>query len=264
MKMFVKEGSIVREIWGNSDTVLFIFAGAAAEFALNKAVDWLYYTNKLPQDPLGRLFSTVKYARTIIYSSEEQAHQSIDFIQKIHGSVETSRGMAIPDWAYRDVLFMLIDYSIISYETLKRKLTSLEKNEVYDVFYRFGNRMGLKELPNTYTSWLPVRDAHLKENLHKSKFTVDLFKQYKKHLGLFRYNLLIGVQKLIVPETAKEMLFKNHFTILKPIIELYKISKFLKIDAIIKSGLLPSEYKDQIREIDVQPDTTPKEKPQLE
>lgn len=120
--MFVKEGSIVREIWGNSDTVLFIFAGAAAEFALNKAVDWLYYTNKLPKDPLGRLFSTVKYARTIIYSSQEQAHQSIDFIQKIHSSVETSRGMSIPDWAYRDVLFMLIDYSIISYETLERKL----------------------------------------------------------------------------------------------------------------------------------------------
>ncbi|MEJ7663471.1 MAG: hypothetical protein WKG07_29945 [Hymenobacter sp.] len=39
--------------------VLFIFAGAAAEFALNKAVDWLYFTGRLPADPLGRLFSTV-------------------------------------------------------------------------------------------------------------------------------------------------------------------------------------------------------------
>ena len=250
--MFVKKDSIVREIWGNSDTVLFIFAGAAAEFALNKAVDWLYYTNKLPEDPLGRLFSTVKYARTIIYSSEEQAHQSIDFIQKIHGSVETSRGMAIPDWAYRDVLFMLIDYSIISYETLERKLTSVEKDEVYDVFYRFGIRMGLKELPENFSNWIPVRVIHLKENLRKSEFTVDLFKQYKKHLGLFRYNLLIGVQKLIVPEIAREMLFKNHFTIFKPVIEFYKISRFLKIDKVLKSSLLPSEYKDQIKEIDIQ------------
>lgn len=253
MKMFVKQGSIVREVWGNSDTVLFIFAGAAAEFALNKAVDWLYYTNKLPEDPLGRLFSTVKYARTIIYSSEDQAHQSIDFIQKIHGSVETSRGMSIPDWAYRDVLFMLIDYSIISYEILERKLTHLEKDEVYDVFYRFGSRMGLKELPENFTNWIPVRDAHLKENLQKSEFTVDLFKQYKKHLGLFRYSLLIGVQKLIVPEIAREMLFKNHFTVLKPIIDVYKISRFLKINKVLKNGLLPSEYKEQIREIDVQP-----------
>ena len=30
---FVQENSIVRELWGKSDTILFIFAGAAAEFA---------------------------------------------------------------------------------------------------------------------------------------------------------------------------------------------------------------------------------------
>ncbi|MFN5477681.1 MAG: hypothetical protein ACK484_13915 [Sphingobacteriales bacterium] len=59
MKTFTPQDSIVRRIWGKSDTVLFIFAGAAAEFALNKAVDWLYFTGKLPSDPIGRLFSTV-------------------------------------------------------------------------------------------------------------------------------------------------------------------------------------------------------------
>ena len=53
MKHFVAKHSIVRTIWGRADTVLFIFAGAAAEFALNKAVDWLYFTGKVPQDPLG-------------------------------------------------------------------------------------------------------------------------------------------------------------------------------------------------------------------
>ena len=51
MKFFVVKGSVVREIWGKGDTILFIFAGAAAEFSLNKAVDWLYYTGKLPADP---------------------------------------------------------------------------------------------------------------------------------------------------------------------------------------------------------------------
>lgn len=64
---FVKENSIVREIWGKSDTILFIFAGAAAEFALNKSVDWLYFTGKLPNDPIRRLFSTVEYARKITW-----------------------------------------------------------------------------------------------------------------------------------------------------------------------------------------------------
>jgi len=65
MSFFVSKNSIVREVWGKSDTVLFIFAGASAEFALNKAVDWLYFTGKLPSDPIGRLFSTVTYARRI-------------------------------------------------------------------------------------------------------------------------------------------------------------------------------------------------------
>ena len=69
MNNFVKEGSIVKKIWSNTDVILFIFAGAAAEFSVNKAVDWLYFTGKLPQDPLGRLFSTVAYAQKIVFSS---------------------------------------------------------------------------------------------------------------------------------------------------------------------------------------------------
>ncbi|MCB0432341.1 MAG: DUF2236 domain-containing protein, partial [Mangrovimonas sp.] len=68
--LFVDQKSIVRKIWGNSDTILLIFAGASAEFALNKAVDWLYFTGKLPNDPLGRLFSTVAYARKIVFEEE--------------------------------------------------------------------------------------------------------------------------------------------------------------------------------------------------
>jgi uncharacterized protein (DUF2236 family) len=57
---------------------------------LNKAVDWLYFTGKLPADPIGRLFSTVCYAK-IVFSSTAEAHQSIDKISAIHSSVEKSR-----------------------------------------------------------------------------------------------------------------------------------------------------------------------------
>ncbi|HJY22155.1 MAG TPA: hypothetical protein VJ279_04680, partial [Hanamia sp.] len=96
MNYFVKQNSIVRKIWGNSDTVLFIFAGAAAEFALNKAVDWLYFTGRLPTDPLGRLFSTVSYARKIIFAENETALRTIDSIYQIHKVVENNRGKAIP------------------------------------------------------------------------------------------------------------------------------------------------------------------------
>src|SRR6476661_4853963 len=133
MQYFVEKNSVVRKIWGKSDTVLFIFAGASAEFALNKAVDWLYFTGKLPADPLGRLFSTVRYARKIVFSSLEEANKSIGTIRHIHSAVEGARGIAIPGWAYRDVLFMLVHYSIASYELFERKLSDAEKEEVYNV-----------------------------------------------------------------------------------------------------------------------------------
>lgn len=254
MQFFVEKKSIVRKIWGKSDTVLFIFAGAAAEFALNKAVDWLYFTGKLPSDPLGRLFSTVSYARKIVFSSTDEAYGAIDTLRKIHNAVEQNRGSAIPDWAYRDVLFMLIHYSIAAYELLEKKLSEEEKEEVYDVFYRVGTRMGLTSLPPTYVEWLPVRHEHLMENLQRSTYTDDLFKQYKKHLGAIRYKILVEGQKLVVPDTVKELLHFHGFSLMTPIVPLYKISRMLKIDWLLKNMLLPSAYKAQIDEIDVYQD----------
>lgn len=251
MEPFVDKNSIVRKIWGKGDTILFIFAGAAAEFALNKAVDWLYFTGKLPSDPLGRLFSTVKYSKDIIFSSEEDAHKSIDIIRKIHNNVEQSRGASIPDWAYRDVLFMLIHYSIASYELLERKLTDEEKEEAYNVFYRVGTRMGLTELPLTYVDWLPVRKEHLIENLKPSKYTFDLFKQYKKHLGNTRYGLLIEAQKLVVPKHVKKLLYLNDSSLLTPVIPVYKFTRVIKMDSLLKDMLLPSAYKKEIKELDM-------------
>ena len=251
MKPFVKEDSIVREIWGKSDTVLLIFAGAAAEFALNKAVDWLYFTGKLPADPLGRLFSTVTYARNIIFAEEGQAHQTINAIYRIHKAVEQKRDATIPDWAYRDVLFMLIHYSIASYEVLERKLSNVEKQEIYDVFYRFGNQMQLKDLAADYESWLPQREEHLDNDLKKSDYTEDLFKQYKKHLGTFRYFFLIEGQKLLIPIQVSILLGFSRFSMLTPVIPFYKLSRSLKLDVLVKAVLLPESYKEQINEIDV-------------
>lgn len=253
MKYFVEEDSIVKEIWGKSDTILFIFAGAAAEFALNKAVDWLYFTGRLPADPLGRLFSTVRYARRIVFSPMDDAHKAIDTMRQIHTAVEQNRGDTIPDWAYRDVLFMLIYYSIAAYELLERKLTEAEKEEVHNVFYRVGERMGLKELPLTYAEWLPVRQAHLMQDLQKSEHTADLFKQYKKHLGAMRFMVLVEGQKLVVPQQVKSLLHFSEFSMLTPVVPLYKVSRLMKMDWLLKNLLLPADYKDQINELDVKP-----------
>lgn len=251
MEYFVKKGSVVREIWGKSDTVLFIFAGSAAEFALNKAVDWLYFTGRLPADPLGRLFSTVTYARKIIFAENESALQIIDSIYEIHKVVENNRGKAIPDWAYRDVLYMLIHYSIASFELLERKLSADEKEEVYDVFYRFGLRMKLKELAKNHSEWLLQRETDMQNDLVKSELTVDLFKQYKKHLGAFRYFVLIEGEKLIIPERVRKLLGFNKFSFLSLIVPFYKFSRKIRLDSVIKKLLLPQNYSQQIAELDI-------------
>lgn len=251
MKYFVEENSIVREIWGSGDTILFIFAGASAEFALNKAVDWLYFTGKLPADPLGRLFSTVEYARKIVFSEYDEALKSIDIITKIHQAVEEKRGAQIPDWAYRDVLFMLIDYSIRSFEILERPLYNQEKTDVFEVFNRVGLRMNLVGLPKTYDEWLTMRASHLENNLSYSNFTKDLYLQYRKHLGIIRFALLKQSQLLALPQTAKNKLNLGKVIWLTPILGSYKLSKKLKIHSWFRNVILPTQYKIQIQQLDV-------------
>ena len=251
MTYFVEKNSIVRKIWGKSDTVLLIFAGAAAEFALNKAVDWLYFTGKLPADPLGRLFSTVSYARRIIFAERDEALKTIDTISSIHKGVENKRGKSIPDWAYRDVLFMLIHYTIAAHEVLEYKLSPQEKEDVYDVFYRFGNRMNLKDLPTDFAGWEEARISDMDNDLKESKYTIDLYKQYKKHLGAFRYRILIEGQILVVPRQVRDLLGIRNFSFLSPVLFFYKLSRRLRLDGIIKSIILPSEYKKEIQALDI-------------
>lgn len=250
MDLFVDEHSIVRRIWGKADTILFIFAGAAAEFALNKAIDWLYFTGKLPADPLDRLFSTVAYSRQIIFSEHDAALMAIDKINAIHKGVETSRGSQIPDWAYRDVLFLLIDLSIRSYELLESPLSQAEKAEVFDVFNRVGKRMQLTGLPADYPQYLKMRKEHLETNLINSAFTIDLYQQYKKHLGFARYQILKQAQLLTVPVQVSQQLPLGKTAWLWPVLKAYKAIKNLKPGKFLRDALLPAQYKVQIQGMD--------------
>jgi mpaB/rubber oxygenase-like protein len=250
MEYFVDKHSIVRQIWGKSDTILFIFAGASAEFALNKAVDWLYFTGRLPADPLGRLFSTISYAKAIVFSETQTATRAIGAMASIHANVEAKRSASIPDWAYRDVLFMLIDYSIRSFEVLERKLSRVEKEEVFLAFNRLGNLMGLCGLPTTFEEYEKMRQAHLSQNLLRSNYTNDLFNQYRKHLGAVRYRILLEVQTLVAPQKVSELMGFRKISFVSPLLALYKFSKSVKVDWVLRALLLPSKYKKEINALD--------------
>jgi ER-bound oxygenase mpaB/B'/Rubber oxygenase, catalytic domain len=257
MDYFVAPNSIVRRIWGTADTVLFIFAGAAAEFALNKAVDWLYFTGRLPADPLARLFSTVDYARRIVFADRAGAERAIDSIAAIHAAVEARRGQAIPAWAYRDVLFMLIGYSMRAFEVLERPLTAAEREEIVAVFCRVGRRMGVPDLPTSYPEWCAARARHLAQDTAASAYTADLYRQYRRHLGGPRYRLLRGVQGLVVPAGVRQLLGLNRGRWLSPALAFYRATKHRAISQWAKNLMLPTEYQSRIRALDAAPMDAP-------
>ncbi len=250
MRYFAAPDHIIRKIWGKSDTILLIFAGSAAEFALNKAVDWLYFTGKIPNDPIGRLFSTVSYARMIIFASEQEAYQTIDAINNIHAGVEKARGNQIPQWAFRDVLYMLIHYSIAAYEVLERQLTQAEKEATYATFLKLGQRMQINDLPAGYNEWRKSYVQHQAQDLAYSPHTADLFKQYKKHLGAFRYRILLESQKLVLPEIPARLLQLDKRSAIKPLLPFYKLLRATKTEWLLKNMLLPKKYLQQIRGLD--------------
>ena len=196
MTDFVRPGSIVRRIWGDADMVLLIFAGSAAEFALNREVDWLFFTGKLPGDPVGRLISTASHARQIVFADEPTATRTFERIRAAHAGVERQRGKRIPDWAHRDVLYLLIEYSERAHELFVGPLSAAAKDDLYDVFFRVGTGLGIPDLPTSYAAWRIDRETHLRRDLVHSDATAALYAQYLKHLGT---GLRPLIQELLLP-----------------------------------------------------------------
>jgi mpaB/rubber oxygenase-like protein len=247
---FVDRRSIVRTIWGDPDLVLLIFAGSAAEFALNRAVDWLFFTGEIPRDPIGRLFSTVRYAQEIVFVDEEKARRTLDRINAQHGSVESQRRQTIPDWAYRDVLYMLIDYSERAYALIYKPLSARQKSDLFEVFLRIGEALHIPELPRTYAGWQIDRHRHLVRDLTYSKHTSMLYDAYRKHLGAWRYFLLLEVQALLVPDTVRQLLHLNPTPLVSGLARTYGILGSGPLQSLTHTLLIPPRYWSEVRRFD--------------
>ena len=174
----------------------------------------------------------------------------IDQITAIHKNVEKSRGAHIPDAAYLELLYMLIDYSIRAFELLEQKLTLAEKKEVYNVFYRVGERMELKGLATTYEEYLVSREKQLDSGLFYSRFTPDLYKKYKKHLGIIRYLVLKQAQVLVAPVQITQKLHLGKVRWLLPVLYVYKFFRLFKMENLLKTAILPTAYVSQVRDLD--------------
>ena len=250
MADFVDRRSIVRTIWGDPDLVLLIFAGSAAEFALNRAVDWLFFTGEIPRDPIGRLFSTVRYAQEIVFVDEEKARWTLDRINERHASVEHERRQTIPDWAFRDVLYMLIDYSERAYALLYNPLSESQKSDLFEVFLRIGEALHIPALPKTYAEWKLDRHRHLVRDLSYSKHTAMLYRAYRKHLGIWRYYLLLEVQALLAPSEVRRLLRLNSNPLISGLAQAYGLIDSINLQSLVHTLLIPPRYWAEVRQFD--------------
>jgi hypothetical protein len=247
---FVARGSVVRKMWGDPEVVLLVFAGSAAEFALNRAVDWLFFTGRIPNDPVGRLFSTVRYARAIVFADEEAARRALARINAAHAGVEASRGQTIPDWAFRDVLYMLVDYSERAHRLLYGALSRAEREELYAVFRRVGEGLNVKGLPEGYEGWRADRRAHLERDLAYSRHTALLYRQYRRHLGEWRYQLLLQVQALLVPERVRRLLRLRRRALFSAAVDAYAALPLPGLRPLLRRLLLHPRYWGEVAELE--------------
>ena len=231
--------------------VLLVFAGSAAEFALNRAVDWLFFTGRLPADPIGRLFATASYAQHIVFADVVTATSTLERINAVHAAIERERGQAIPAWAHRDVLYMLIDYSERAHEMLARPLTLEERDDLYDVFFRVGSGLRIPDLPRSYRQWKTDREVHLRRDLANSDGTKELYARYRSTIGAWRYQLLLRLQSILVPEHVRHLLRLESADWLRPLLRLYPILVRAGLRSTIQRLLIPSAHLPAIRDLDL-------------
>jgi|SRR4051794_25035284 hypothetical protein len=234
--------AVTRSIWGDGDAILLIFGGAAAEFAVNRAVDWLFFTGALPRDPIGRLFRTVRYAQTIAYADPAEARDALLGIRKAHAAVERARGQVIPAWAHRAVLYMLIDYSERAPRLLGRPLDATGREELYADFRRIGEGLGIEELPRDYRTWRADRASHLSEDLAWSAGTAALYDAYRRRLGAWRYGLLRQLQGAIVPAHVRRLLGLPRPAPGATLLGVFRGLRRLGLGPLVRRAVIPSRH----------------------
>ena len=195
-----------RRVWSDPTCMLLVFVGASAEFPLNPLVDWLFYTGRLPADPIARFLSTVDYLRRLIVADEETRNLEASRLKQLHQQLENKRRQQIPAESYRDVLCMDTIYSIRSVPLVTGVDLSLsEKDSVVRDLSSVGESMGIPDLPWTYDQLCKQRQERLPLWV-KNEFTIRLLDSYRRALGPLTYELLISAYPMLVePELLEQL-----------------------------------------------------------
>jgi hypothetical protein len=247
---------VTRRIWGSPDAILLFFAGGAAEFAAIKAVDWLFFTGRLPGAPVERFFETVRFAQGVFFSDPAGATDAVERINRIHRRVEEARGEEIPQWAYRDMLFILLDYGERAHEVVFGAMTETERASHFGVGLALGRAMRLSDLPTTYADYRDQRHRQLLEDYARGPLTDELYASYCRALGPWRFRLLRMVQASVLPEELRGVLRLEPNPLIDELLQCYRFlpgggNKLRPLHGV----LLPGRFVGQLRKMERVPAT---------
>jgi uncharacterized protein (DUF2236 family) len=208
---------ITRRIWGDPENVLLIYAGAAAEFALNPENHWLFYTGKLPSDPWRRFQDTLRYQQRLFFMPVESVPQVARHIREMHDQVEAKRSgeegaVRISDRAFTQVFSMLIEYGIRGQEYLERRsMERAERAQYFNDIRSIAQLMGVGDFPQDYDHYLTERAQMVERELRVNAFTYGLLRAYRKHFGALGHWVLLQFLALFLePVLARRLGLHSH------------------------------------------------------
>lgn len=247
--------AVTRRIWGSPDAILLFFAGGAAEFAAIKAVDWLFFTGRLPGAPVERFFETVRFAQGVFFGDPVGATDAVERMNRIHRRVEEARGEEIPQWAYRDMLFILIDYGERAHGVVFGPMTEAERASHFGVMLALGQAMHLSGLPTTYAEYGAQRHQQLLEDYARGPLTDELYASYRRALGPLRFRLLRLVQAGVLPEELRDVLQLEPYPLVEELLRCYRFvpgggNKLRPLHNV----LLPGRFAKQLRQLERAPE----------
>ena len=195
----LRPATVVADLWSDPDALMLIFAASSAEFAVNPINEWLFFTGKLPADPVGRFLGTIGYMRQLMLAPSQQEYEAAcGRIRGVHSEVETRRGRKIPDDAYLDVLLMGMHHSVRALEVSRGRRVNAEEAAEFVASYRsMAHHMGVPGFPEDIEAYSRLRRSRL-ALYRTTEYTRKLYAAYRRALGPLAYWMLCKLSPAVV------------------------------------------------------------------
>ena len=193
--------AVARRIWGTLDTPADL-RGVGGGVCAQQGSDAVLH-RALP----GARSSAERCAsQAMVFGDPQTAAAAVRAVNAAHRHVEEQRERRIPQWAYRDTLFMLIDYGERAHRIVFKPMTDAERRCSFEASRLIGEQLGIRGVPPSYAAYHSAREQHLRHHLAHSDLTDRLYGKYEEALGPVRMALLRDLQASLVPARVRSLL----------------------------------------------------------